>query len=315
MTTRFVVHTAVAAAIAFAVTASLQAQSVTLPPDGNNPKASASLSIGLVEVSITYNSPKVTAPRRQRPQGQDLGPARALRDGQPGVRDLRRPVPVARRRQREHGVFRVARRQGRGAAAARRLVRPLHDPRRGRVDRHLLQEPHVVGELLLQGRGGPAPRQGQAGGGRVPPLADLRVHRPRPRHGDGGAQVGAALGAVDDHGRQRDRPLRREPAPTSCAPRRGSPGRRGSRRRGSASTGRSTSTKGWPGHGTPSACRSSARRTSRRCARSPTCRPPTASPPRPGRPSNGRSSTRPRECSTCISTAASSSPAARRRRA
>lgn len=38
------------------------AQAVTLPPDGNNPKASASLSIGLVEVSITYHSPKVTGP-------------------------------------------------------------------------------------------------------------------------------------------------------------------------------------------------------------------------------------------------------------
>ena len=62
MTTRFVIHTATAAALAFAAATALQAQSVTLPPDGNNPKASASLSIGLVEVSIAYNSPKVTAP-------------------------------------------------------------------------------------------------------------------------------------------------------------------------------------------------------------------------------------------------------------
>ena len=73
MTTRFVVHTAVAAAIAFAVTASLQAQPVTLPPDGNNPKASASLSIGLVEVGITYNSPKVTAPDGSDRKGKIWG--------------------------------------------------------------------------------------------------------------------------------------------------------------------------------------------------------------------------------------------------
>jgi len=38
------------------------AQSITLPPDGGNQKASVSQWIGLVEVNITYNSPKVTAP-------------------------------------------------------------------------------------------------------------------------------------------------------------------------------------------------------------------------------------------------------------
>ncbi|MGD1147966.1 MAG: DUF2911 domain-containing protein [Thermoanaerobaculaceae bacterium] len=38
------------------------AQIVTLPPDGGNQKASVSQWIGLVEVNITYNSPKVAAP-------------------------------------------------------------------------------------------------------------------------------------------------------------------------------------------------------------------------------------------------------------
>jgi hypothetical protein len=38
------------------------AQSVTLPPDGGNQKASVSQWIGLVEVNITYNSPKVIGP-------------------------------------------------------------------------------------------------------------------------------------------------------------------------------------------------------------------------------------------------------------
>jgi len=39
-----------------------QAEFVTLPPDGGNQKASVSQWIGLVEVNITYNAPKVTAP-------------------------------------------------------------------------------------------------------------------------------------------------------------------------------------------------------------------------------------------------------------
>ncbi|HUK11743.1 MAG TPA: DUF2911 domain-containing protein [Thermoanaerobaculaceae bacterium] len=38
------------------------AQVVTLPPDGANQKASVSQWIGPVEVNVTYNSPKVTAP-------------------------------------------------------------------------------------------------------------------------------------------------------------------------------------------------------------------------------------------------------------
>ena len=35
---------------------------VTLPPSGKNQRASVSQWIGLVEVTITYNSPQVTAP-------------------------------------------------------------------------------------------------------------------------------------------------------------------------------------------------------------------------------------------------------------
>jgi len=73
MTTRFVIHTATAAALAFAAATVLHAQSVTLPPDGNNPKASASLSIGLVDVSITYNSPKVTGPDGSDRRGKIWG--------------------------------------------------------------------------------------------------------------------------------------------------------------------------------------------------------------------------------------------------
>jgi tetratricopeptide (TPR) repeat protein len=44
------------------VSAVASAQVVTLPPDGKNQKASVSQWIGLVEVNVTYNAPKVTAP-------------------------------------------------------------------------------------------------------------------------------------------------------------------------------------------------------------------------------------------------------------
>ena len=57
---RWTVAVVVAALIVVPVLAS--AQMVTLPPDGKNQKASVSQWIGLVEVNVTYNAPKVTAP-------------------------------------------------------------------------------------------------------------------------------------------------------------------------------------------------------------------------------------------------------------
>ncbi|HVN76566.1 MAG TPA: DUF2911 domain-containing protein [Thermoanaerobaculaceae bacterium] len=51
-----------AAGVAVAVPRTTRAQVVTLPPDGANQKASVSQWLGLVEVDITYNAPKVTAP-------------------------------------------------------------------------------------------------------------------------------------------------------------------------------------------------------------------------------------------------------------
>ncbi|HQT95970.1 MAG TPA: DUF2911 domain-containing protein, partial [Thermoanaerobaculaceae bacterium] len=51
-----------AVAVLAVVPAVATAQVVTLPPDGKNQKASVSQWIGLVEVNVTYNSPRVTAP-------------------------------------------------------------------------------------------------------------------------------------------------------------------------------------------------------------------------------------------------------------
>ena len=53
---------AIATGALVAAPSAASAQTVTLPPDGGNQKASVSQWIGLVEVDITYNSPKVTAP-------------------------------------------------------------------------------------------------------------------------------------------------------------------------------------------------------------------------------------------------------------
>ncbi len=57
---RWIVAAVAAAVVAMPIAAA--AQVITLPPDGKNQKASVSQWIGLVEVDITYNAPKVTAP-------------------------------------------------------------------------------------------------------------------------------------------------------------------------------------------------------------------------------------------------------------
>ena len=243
MTTRFVVHTAVAAAIAFAVTASLQAQSVTLPPDGNNPKASASLSIGLVEVSITYNSPKVTAPDGSDRKGKIWGQLVPYGMANLGFGTCGDQCPW-RAGANENTVFSVSRDvkiEGQPLPAGSYGLFMI--PGQDEWTIIFSKNSHLVGQLLLQGGGGPAPRQGQAGGRRVPPLADLRVHRPRASTRRRRRSSGSCSRC-----RGRSRSTTRSTSTcrtcaTSCAPRRGSPGRRGSRRRGSASTGRSTSTK------------------------------------------------------------------------
>jgi len=53
---------ALVAAALIVVPVVASAQRVTLPPDGKNQKASVSQWIGLVEVNVSYNAPKVTAP-------------------------------------------------------------------------------------------------------------------------------------------------------------------------------------------------------------------------------------------------------------
>jgi tetratricopeptide (TPR) repeat protein len=55
-------HVWKALVVATLVAGVASAQLLTLPPDGENQKASVSQWIGLVEVTITYNSPDVTAP-------------------------------------------------------------------------------------------------------------------------------------------------------------------------------------------------------------------------------------------------------------
>lgn len=51
----------------------LHAQSITLPPSGDNQKASVSQWMGLVKVSLTYNSPDVTSPTGENRTGKIWG--------------------------------------------------------------------------------------------------------------------------------------------------------------------------------------------------------------------------------------------------
>lgn len=51
-----------ASALVLLTAGSARAQNITQPPGGANQKASVSQWIGLVEVTMTYNSPDVTAP-------------------------------------------------------------------------------------------------------------------------------------------------------------------------------------------------------------------------------------------------------------
>jgi len=55
------------------VAAQAQFSGPTLPPSGDNQKASVSQWIGLVEVNITYNSPDVTSPAGEDRTGKIWG--------------------------------------------------------------------------------------------------------------------------------------------------------------------------------------------------------------------------------------------------
>jgi len=64
---------AVAAGILITATTSLFAQAVTLPPSGDNQKSIVSQQIGLVNVTIDYNSPNVTSPTGENRTGKIWG--------------------------------------------------------------------------------------------------------------------------------------------------------------------------------------------------------------------------------------------------
>ena len=204
---------------------------VTLPPDGKNQKASVSQWIGLVEVNITYNAPKVTAPDGTDRTGKIWGQLVPYGMANLGFGTCGDQCPW-RAGANENTVFRVSH-------DVKIEGQPLPA---GSYGLHMIpgQEEWTIifsknstswGSFFYNAGRGRAARQGQAQEVRVQPLADLRVHRAAARPGDGGVEVGVPRGPVDDHGGQRHRALRREPAPASCATRPGSTGRGGSRRR------------------------------------------------------------------------------------
>ncbi len=62
-----------ALAVTLAVAATVAAQSVTLPPSGNNQRATVTQHIGLVTVSIDYSSPRVVSPSGEDRRGKIWG--------------------------------------------------------------------------------------------------------------------------------------------------------------------------------------------------------------------------------------------------
>lgn len=66
-------HSALFGAVLLLAAAAAQAQSVTLPPSGDNQKASVTQYIGLVKVTIDYSSPDVTSPTGEDRTGKIWG--------------------------------------------------------------------------------------------------------------------------------------------------------------------------------------------------------------------------------------------------
>ena len=190
------------------------AQGLVLSPPGDNQRAAVTQQIGPVKVTIDYSSPRVvlTGPG---PEGEDLGRARPVRPLRPRLQQLPE-VPVAGRREHEHDLRRRPRREGRGADASRREVRPPHDSRRDGVDRHLLEGQQLLGELLVRPEGRRAPGHREAGEVRVPRVADVRVPGPRAGERDRRHEVGGAAGPDPDQRPERQGALGGgppEPAP------------------------------------------------------------------------------------------------------
>ena len=140
---------AVAAALGLAGSAAAQFPGVTLPPSGGNQRQTVIQQIGLVRVSVDYSSPHVHSPSGEDRKGKIWGKLVPYGMANLGFGSCGDQCPLARRRQREHGLHHLARHQGPGAASARRHLRaPLH-PGRGRMERRLLEEFNLLGELLL----------------------------------------------------------------------------------------------------------------------------------------------------------------------
>lgn len=131
-------RTVVAGVLITAATSLFAQPAITLPPNGDNQKSTVSQQIGMVNVTIDYNSPNVTSPTGENRTGKNLGTARSLRPHQSGVRTLQ-GMSLARRSQRKYGVHRLRRREDPGAAAESRLVRTSLHRRPRRMDCHLFE--------------------------------------------------------------------------------------------------------------------------------------------------------------------------------
>ena len=182
------------------------AQAISTPPSGDNQQSSVTQHIGLVEVTIDYSSPDVHAPDGDDRRGKIWGTLVPYGRAGRSVRHVH-GMSVARRREREHGLHGLARREDRRSAAGRRQLRAASWSRAPDEWTVIFSKnARLVGQLLLRREGRRAAREGEAVEGGVQRVAHVRVHRPQAGQGHGGAEVGRAAGADHDHGRQRHRP-------------------------------------------------------------------------------------------------------------
>ena len=237
------------------------AQSITLPPDGDNQRSEVTQQIGLVTVSVAYGSPDVHAPNGDDRRGKIFGTLVPY-----GIHDLgfnNRKGPW-RAGANENTVFTVSHPvtiQGQPLPAGRYGLHMLAGA--VGVDGDLLEELDLVGQLQLRPGRGSAAGHGDAREGAVPRVPVVRVPRAQARSRRRRPGVGGAADSADDCRAVDGDALRRQPAAAAARRRRLPVAELERRGAGTACSRTPTSRRRWPGPRTPSACSSSARRTSR----------------------------------------------------
>ena len=194
------------------------AQSITLPPDGDNQRSEVTQQIGLVTVSVAYGSPDVHAPNGDDRRGKIFGTLVPY-----GIYDLafnNRKGPW-RAGANENTVFTVSHPvtiQGQPLPAGRYGLHMIAGA--VRVDGDLLEELDLVGQLQLRPGRRSAAGHGDAREGAVPRVPVVRVPRAQARSRRRRPGVGGAADSADDCRAVDVDALRRQPAAAAARRRR-----------------------------------------------------------------------------------------------